>query len=377
MEKHLHIIALNVPFPVDYGGVVDLFWKLPSLQAQGVHIHLHCFDYGRGQQPILKKYCASVNYYERQQGHKGFSTSVPYIVASRKHEGLLNRLLEDDYPILMEGVHCTWLLKDPRFAKRRKFVRIHNVEHKYYQRLFQNSTGLFRKLYYANETRLLKKYEHWMADKATAYWGVTHEDVNYYRQQLNCNTIDYLPVYLPEDWKVSGLEGMGSYCLYHGDLSVPANEQQASWLLKEVFGKLKIPFVIAGKNPSDKLQELAHQQQHTCIVANPSELEMQDMIRKAHIHVLPSTHTTGIQIKLLNALYNGRHCVVNDAMVQGTGLEAACFIGNSANAMQEIIAQLHYKPFTDEELKIRERLLGSMFSNEANARQQVKWIWGE
>jgi hypothetical protein len=38
---------------------------------------------------------------------------------------------------------------------------------------------------------------------------------------------------------------------------------------------------------------------------------------------------------------------------------------------------LHYKPFTDEELKIRERLLGSMFSNEANARQQVKWIWGE
>ncbi|HAK10648.1 MAG TPA: mannosyltransferase, partial [Chitinophagaceae bacterium] len=47
MEKHLHIIALNVPFPVDYGGVVDLFWKLPSLQAQGVNIHLHCFDYGR------------------------------------------------------------------------------------------------------------------------------------------------------------------------------------------------------------------------------------------------------------------------------------------------------------------------------------------
>ena len=101
------------------------------------------------------------------------------------------------------------------------------------------------------------------------------------------------------------------------------------------------------------------------------------MIRKAHIHVLPSTHTTGIQIKLLNALYNGRHCVVNDAMVQGTGLEPACFIGNTANAMQEIIAQLHYKPFTDEELKIRERLLSKMFSNEANARQQVQWIWGE
>ena len=50
---------------------------------------------------------------------------------------------------------------------------------------------------------------------------------------------------------------------------------------------------------------------HTCLVANPSEMEMQDMIAKAQINILPSFNNTGIQIKLLNALFNGRHCLVN------------------------------------------------------------------
>ncbi|MFX5252872.1 hypothetical protein ABTD06_19170, partial [Acinetobacter baumannii] len=88
-------------------------------------------------------------------------------------------------------------------------------------------------------------------------------------------------VFLP-DWELSTQTGMGSYCLYHGDLSVEANEKAAIWLLKNVFNDLKLPFVIAGKNPSDKLNELAHSQQHTCLVANPAEKELQDMIAKAH-----------------------------------------------------------------------------------------------
>ena len=50
-EKHLHIVCLDVPYPVDYGGVFDLFYKIKALSEAGVKIHLHCFEYGRGQQP--------------------------------------------------------------------------------------------------------------------------------------------------------------------------------------------------------------------------------------------------------------------------------------------------------------------------------------
>ncbi|MFY7900192.1 MAG: glycosyltransferase [Chitinophagaceae bacterium] len=375
MEKHLHIICLNVPYPVDYGGVFDLFYKLPALQKQGVNIHLHCFDYGRGEQPELNKYCASVNYYPRNIAHKSISTSIPYIVASRKNDALFDNLLKDDYPIFMEGIHCTYLLNDERFNHRKKFVRIHNVEYQYYADLCATTTSPLKKLYFSRESTLLKKYEQLIASKATAYWGVTHKDVDFYRKEYECTTIDYLPLYLPNDWEVTSLEGLGNYCLYQADLSVSANEKAAIWLLEKVFSKVKVPFVIAGKNPSKNLQKLAHQQLHTCLVANPSEREMQDMIAKSHINILPSYHSTGIKLKLLNALYNGRHCLVNEATVIGSGLESACFVAESADEFCSTILQLQNQPFGAEEIELRKDLLGNMFNNEANAKQQVKWIW--
>jgi hypothetical protein len=65
MSKTLHIICHDVPWPADYGGVVDLFYKIKTLHEEGVKIRLHCFDYGRGQQNELNKYCEEVNYYKR------------------------------------------------------------------------------------------------------------------------------------------------------------------------------------------------------------------------------------------------------------------------------------------------------------------------
>jgi glycosyltransferase involved in cell wall biosynthesis len=374
LEKHLHIISFNVPWPADYGGVIDVFYKLPALQTLGVQIHLHCFDYGRSEQAELNKYCASVHYYERHLGHKGISNTLPYIVSSRKNEQLLQNLLKDDYPILMEGVHCTYLLFDSRFSKRTCFVRLHNVEYQYYQELCHGTASPLKKLYYLIESRLLKVYEKKIASKA-AFLAITEKDAAVYRNNLGCKHIAHLPAFIP-GWKVDCTEGMGAYCLYHGDLSVDANEKAAIWLLQKVFNKLEVAFVIMGKNPSKKLQALAESNSHTCLVANPTEKEMQDMISKAHINVVPSFTTSGIKLKLLNVLFNGRHCVVNESTVAGSGLESACHIGTTANAFREIIAQLYHQPFTVDEIELRIRLLNGMFDNEVNAKKIINQIWG-
>ena len=363
-----------MPWPADYGGVVDVFYKLPAFHALGIKIHLHCFAYGREEQTELNKYCASVHYYPRHMGHKGISNTLPYIVSSRKNEQLLENLLKDDYPIFMEGVHCTYPLLDSRFKNRKCFVRVHNVEYQYYRDLCSTTSSPIKKIYYWMESRLLKAYEKKIVSKAV-FWGVTEKDDSVYRNELGCKNIELLSLYLP-DWKVQCFEGMGSYCLYHGDLSVDANNKAATWLLEKVFNKLQVPFVIAGKNPSEKLWELAHAHSHTCLVANPSEKEMQDMIAKAHINLIPSYTTTGMKVKLVNALFNGRHCVVNEATVAGSGLDAACHTGTTANAFQEIIAQLYHQPFTSDETELRKRLLTPMFNNEMNAKKQVGWIWG-
>ncbi|HMP94933.1 MAG TPA: glycosyltransferase family 4 protein, partial [Phnomibacter sp.] len=325
--KHLHIVCLDVPYPVDYGGVFDLFYKIKALCEEGVKIHLHCYEYGRGQQPALNAYCETVQYYPRDKGWITMLKGIPYMVGSRSNKQLLQNLLANDYPILMEGIHCTYFMHTGQLPKERCFVRLHNVEYQYYNHLSKTCKSPFKSWYYKLESRLLKPYEEALKDKGN-FWTVTQRDMEIYNRELGYPSVDYLPLYLPE-YQPEFPQSNGHFCLYHGNLSVPENEYAATWLLQEIFSQIEIPFVIAGKNPSPALERLAHQQAHTCIVANPPEREMQELIKKAHINILPSFNNTGIKLKLINALYLGKHCLLNSAGVEGTGLESCCHIANS------------------------------------------------
>ena len=372
-EKHLNIICLDVPYPVDYGGVFDLFYKIKTLSEAGIKIHLHCFEYGRGKQETLNKYCASVSYYPRKTGLNGLSTSIPYMVQSRRHPQLIKNLLENDYPVLMEGIHCTYYLHTGQLPKHRCFVRLHNVEYEYYHQLAQTTTSPTKKLYYNLESKLLRRYEASLADKAT-FWSVTSKDCDVYVNTLGYKSIDFLPLYLPEyqpEWRGE----RGNYCLYHGNLSVPENHKAAVWLLENVFSKVEIPFVIAGKNPLSSLEALAHKYPHTCLVANPDDREIQELIKKAQVNILPSFNSTGIKLKLINALYNGRHCLVNQAGVEGSGLDHCCNIANSTLEMQKAVMALYEKPFTFYNYEYRVEKLRHLFNNANNARQMISWIF--
>lgn len=223
MSSHLHIVCFDVPYPADYGGVIDVFYKLPHLHKLGVQIHLHCFTYkDRYPQPELEKYCFSVHYYKRS---KQVSFQIPYIVSSRKNKQLLNNLLEDNYPVLLEGVHCTYALTDKRFRNRTLFVRLHNTEFIYYRHLYTYTSHWFKKLYYFVESVLLKKYERRIAKGHAMFWAMSHTDVELYHDELGCNRVSYLPLFIPP-WQVKGTTGVGTYCLYQGRLDVEENEKQ-------------------------------------------------------------------------------------------------------------------------------------------------------
>ncbi len=373
MEKHLHIVCLDVPYPVDYGGVFDLFYKITALADAGIAIHLHCFEYGRGHQPELEKYCVEVNYYPRQQGHKGFSHNIPYIVCSRSSPELMDKLLSDQYPILLEGVHCSYLLRDERFRERKIFLRLHNIEYKYYRQLYHSEKGLFKKLYYWNESHLLKRYEKGIANRAFII-SVSKKDAQSYRREFNASRVEYLPVFLPFR-KINPLAGNGCYCLYHGNLSVAENELAATWLLEKVFKGLHTPLVIAGKNPSARLQRLAHDHPDTCLVSNPSEQEMQDMIAKAQINIVPSFNETGVKLKLLNALFNGRHCMINQQDTEDGELQSLCHTFRDAAECREKVRSLYETPFTRHDTALRENILSDQFDSHRQAGRLIEWIW--
>ncbi len=373
MDKHLHIITLDVPWPADYGGVVDLFYKLVWLHKMGIKIHLHCFSGGRPPQDELDKYCESVQYYSRKIFPRGLTLRLPYIVSSRSDKQLLANLRKDDHPILMEGVHCTYFLNNDSLKSRRTFVRLHNVEHQYYRKLADNESNFFKKCYFLYESWLLKRYEKRIANKAT-FWPVSEQDTNYYRNVFQATRIDFLPVFLP--WhEVFYHSDKGCFCLYHGNLSVNENEKAVEWLICKVFKNMNIPLVIAGKNPSERLEDLVHQNNNCCIVSNPSENEMQDLIKKAQVNILPSFNNTGVKLKVLNALYNGRYCLVNEAAAEGASINGLCVIANSEADFREAATYLYGQHYTSELSQLREQVLQDNYNNEANAKKMISWIY--
>jgi len=373
LDKHLHIVTHEVPWPVDYGGVVDLFYKIKSLSQSGIKIHLHCYTHNREEQPILNRFCVSVDYYPRKDKWASLSTTLPYIVASRSDENLLNRLKQDEHPIFLDGIHCTYFLYKGLLKGRRVFVRPHNIEARYYKRLANWETNLLKKMYFHTESILLNQYEKKLARMAT-FWPVSLADTAFYHKQLDCIKVDFLPVFVPWD-EVKTLPGKGSFCLYHGNLEVNENARAAEWLLNNVFNTLEIPFVVAGNNPSLPLQSLAHRHQHTCIVVNPSEHEMQDLIRKAQINIIPSFNNTGVKLKLINALFNGRHCLINEEAGKGSGVEQLCHVVKDAKGFQNAIGVLFKTAISEQDIIKRQDALLDIYNNQKNAAQLTTWIY--
>jgi hypothetical protein len=372
-DRKLHIVCHDVPYPPDYGGVFDLFYKIRTLHEEGIKIYLHCFTSGREEQPILKTYCEKVYYYPRRTGHKGFSHHLPYIVCSRSNPELLERLLQDEFPILLEGVHCSYLTQDNRFLKRKILLRLHNVESVYYKQLANCSNSWFRKLYYLRESAVLKKYERRIAS-SWQLLTVTQSDADMAAISYQSKNITVIPVFLPFQ-HIESPQGTGCYCLYHGNLSVDENEKAVIWLLENVFSDLSVPFLVAGKNPGPKLRRAVARYKNCCMVSDPSDQELKDIISKAQMHVIPSFNCTGVKLKLLNALFNGRHCVVNAAAVQGTGLREVCHLAEGPEDFKLVIENLYEKPFTFLDLQWRREKLQHQYNNHQTASRLIAQIW--
>lgn len=362
---HLHILSFDVPYPPTYGGVIEVYAKLRALHKAGGRIHLHCFAYGRPPAPALEDLCEEVHYYPRKSLLASLPLAVPHIVKSRRSTELLERLMNDSYPILFEGLHTCFYLDTTYLAYRQKLVRMHNVEWQYYHQLAQREGRFAQKNYLLLESQRLQAFEARLSH-ADQVLCISPNDHRYYAQRFQ--QASYLPAFHLND-QLASRPGKGTYCLYHAKLSVPENHEAAMFLIHEVFAHLNVPLIIAGAEPLPALIEAISAHEHITLRHNPGQGEMHELIRQAHVHVLPSFQATGIKLKLLTALFNGRFCLVNEPMVAHTGLEPYCLVAYDAQEFRALIVHLFSRAFTQAEIDQRKQLLGGTFSNQANAQQ--------
>jgi len=344
-----------------------MYCKLKALAAQGVSIHLHAFLYHRKPAPELERYCSWVHYYDRHVNKTLLLHRLPYIVVSRLNDDLKKQLMKDDRPVLLEGLHTTALLADADLSGRKMAVRTHNIEHEYYRGLARYEKNVFKKYYFRQEAAKLEAWEP-VLEKAHGIAAISPADTLHFRE-LNPATT-YIPAFHPFS-DITSAPGIGNFALYHGNLSVAENHQAALFLVENVFSKLSYPLVIAGNHPAKELQNAVKEHAHITLQANISTDEMEKLIHDAHIHVLPTFQDTGIKLKLLYALYSGRHCVVNTLMVRQTGLEELCYICEDDASWVDTIKRLSEQPFAGEEKQKREIIL-SGWNTAANAEKLIR-----
>jgi len=369
-NRNLHIVAFDVPFPANYGGVIDIFYRIKALHALGVRITLHCYKYGREESLELNKYCETVHYYNRKTFKNPIYSKLPYIVNSRNSVELLENLKINVSPILFEGLHCCYYLAHPDLKNRFKIVRTHNIEHDYYANLEKVENNFFKKYFFRVESERLRKFESRLKH-ANLVAAISPSDYKYFSKKFP--KVMYLPAFHPNE-EMRSVNGKGDFVFYHGNLGVGENDEAAKYLVKNVAPNLKYPLIIAGANPSNELRKLIEANKSISLLENLNSQEMLEYVKNAQVNVLPTFQNTGIKLKLINSLFLGRHCVANKLMTQNTGLENLCHMANNPLQFQKQINSLMKQPFGLDQIEKRKQQLLQQFDNKTNAAKLLAQI---
>ncbi|MDX1446254.1 hypothetical protein, partial [Lishizhenia sp.] len=241
MKGKIHIVSFDVPYPADYGGVIDVYYRCKALKDFGYKVILHCFDYGRGRPKALKEVTTKVYYYQRKSAFLSLFSSQPMIVASRKNKDLLQNLLKDEAPIIFEGQHCTAYLAHPLLAQRKKYVRCHNVESEYYDQLARVEQSFLKRKFFQLEAKKLQQHEA-VFHAADGLFSVSDKDQKYY-VNLYGNS-EFLAVANPLS-QGNHIDPKEDYLLMHGNLSVMENEHAVKWVIDNVLPLINKKLVVA------------------------------------------------------------------------------------------------------------------------------------
>lgn len=348
-----------MPYPPNYGGVIDVFYKLKALHKLGVKIILHTFEYGKGESKELNKYCDTIYYYKRNSKIKSSISKVPFIVKSRANNNLIKNLKLNNFTILFEGLHTTYPLFISEFKDRTKLIRMHNIEHNYYKGLSKSEENSFKKIYFSMEATKLKKYET-VLDRANYILSISPLEHHYFSTKFPSKT-KYIPAFHQHNF-ITSSKGLGNYALYHGDLRVSDNIKSCSFLI-DVFSEIDYPLVIASGTINQKLSKLIKKHSNISFIDITNNTQLEKLLTNAHINVLPTFQNTGIKLKLLNSLFSGKFCLVNNEMILKTELEALCIIANTKREFQEKIKEYSQISFTKQDIIQRENILKNHNTN--------------
>ncbi|MFM1794855.1 MAG: hypothetical protein RL642_1240 [Bacteroidota bacterium] len=374
MYADLHIVTNDYPNAVDNAQMSDVYYLIKSLHEHKVNIHLHCFTKNDIEPPLqLKECCSSIQNYDRDFSNISFKIDLPFHVSTRANKKLIENLNKDNSPILFIGLSTSYPLYANLLEKDRKTaIRLNKNESAYYRQLSTLVPWKGKKLHYQIESWRMSNYLKKLIAKKIFIFSNSPNEVSAIESKQKVQ-IQHLPLFtgiLP----LIHQSGNGHFCLFHGRLSNEETSYAAFWLLEHVFNQLEIPFVIAGSNPSLHLENAAHVRQHTCLVANPGEKELQELIKKAQLVLSPAFILEENDESLLQTLALGRHLLINPKKSTNKAIQSFCHIAHSPQEFIEKTKSLFDTAFSEEEKMRRQEIIHAKLQDQESTIKLISWL---
>lgn len=339
-KKAIQIVTFNNPYPPNYGGAIDMYYKIKALSAQGVQISLHVFYEDRIDLGDLKLYCENIALYKRDRSVLKHLSFKPFAVTSRISKELVENLKASKVPVFFESLRTLWVLGKVDLSQKIA-VRCHNIEHDYSWGLYRNETNWLKKIAYLLEGYKYKYFES-ILNKADILMPLSYYDFEYFKAQYQVPTY-FLPVFQGNN-SLESKEGMGTYALYHGDLSVADNVKSAHFILN-VFKHLDKPLIIASSTMHPSIIKAVKACDNITFQVIKNEEQLTKLIKDAHINTLYSFQRSGTKLKVFNALFKGRFCIVNTNMVDDEDVLSQCEIAEDQEHYKQTVLRLFEQSF--------------------------------
>lgn len=367
----LHIVCFDNPYPPNYGGIVEVFFKIKALHQYGVKIYLHCFVFSmpRNDEEI-KKYVKEIYYYPINKNPLLFFLSKPFSQLSRTNSQLIKNIEKIKAPILYESIKASSSATYFQQKEWPTFLRLHNIEQDYYKGIAIAEKNVLKKIIWHIEAIKYKRNQKRLKDFKSIF-TLSYTDTAYAKKwnEESC----FIPVFHGNQF-VPSFSPFGEYFLYHGDLRISDNIKSVLFLIN-IFKKMPdYKLVIASGTLHKEIEEVQQRFSNISFVLFYTQEELFQLLSKAHCTISWSFQTSGTKLKVVNALFNSRFAIINQNIIDQKEISDLCIIVSNEEELKENILKIKETPFTDFER--RKTRIESFLNDRANAQKMINIIFG-
>lgn len=335
--QNILFISPQLPYPPISGGVIKS-WRLVDFLSQKYRLSVATFLKNE-EEKDLAEFKSKVNledtYFEPIDIPRTSLNLIKsnlllqalnlYRNRSKEFAKNIQTLIDSSDAIFVD--HYEMFQYVPKDYKGKVILHQHNCEYLIWERFSELESNPIKKIALKNQAFWIRNYEKQICNRANTILAAPN-DINEL-VKIGAQREKFYETYHLGDAELLDLTPLKwsqseNAILFIGTLTWEANIDGVIYFLKDVWPKIltknpEIKFYIVGKNPDQRIIQIANEYPNVILTGFVTDLE--DYYSKCKVFISPLRFGSGIKVKVMNALYRGIPTVSTSIGAEGLAVE--------------------------------------------------------